>query len=107
MNTMHGIPLLAALLTGAGLAVVGQPVEASLEAECGQEAEEYGIPPEQREEYVSGCLESRGGAYAIEPPAEDDNPYAGVYETETGETGETSETSETGEAGEGSGYVPQ
>jgi hypothetical protein len=36
-----------------------------LEGECRNEAEYYGIPPEQRDEYVAGCVLSRGGAPAM------------------------------------------
>jgi hypothetical protein len=36
-----------------------------LEGECRNEAEYYGIPPEQRDEYVAGCVLSKGGAPAM------------------------------------------
>jgi hypothetical protein len=44
--------------------VTGLPALASVESECRQEAGDYGIPPEQLEEYVTGCVLSRGGDYA-------------------------------------------
>ena len=54
-----------------------QPVLASVEAECRQEAQDYGIVSELHDEYVNGCIESRGGvsvSASIEedyvPPAE-------------------------------------
>ena len=37
----------------------------NLESECRSEAEYYGIPPEQLEEYISGCVLSKGGAPAM------------------------------------------
>jgi hypothetical protein len=47
----------------------------NLESECRSEAEYYGIPPEQLEEYISGCVLSKGGAPAMpamEEPAIDE-----------------------------------
>ncbi len=56
---------------------LGQPVLASVEAECRQEAQDYGIETELHDEYVNGCIESRGGVSVsasieedYEPPAE-------------------------------------
>jgi hypothetical protein len=37
----------------------------NLESECRSEAEYYGIPPEQLEEYIAGCVLSKGGAPAM------------------------------------------
>ena len=64
------LPLL--LLAGTGMTVVSLPALANVEAECRQESEEYGIPPEQQEDYVTGCVLSRGGNYPQEPAVQDD-----------------------------------
>jgi hypothetical protein len=99
MNTMQGKPLLACLLSGIGLATASLPLMANIEMECRAEAEEYGVPPEQMEDYISGCVMSRGGA-APEASLEDYTPPAE-------DAGESAEAGETGEAGEADGDVPQ
>ncbi len=44
---------------------------ASIESECTQEAEEFGVVPEQFEDYVTACIYSRGGDLAdFSPPPE-------------------------------------
>ena len=68
------------------LACVVQPVSANVEAECRQEAKDFEVMPELRDDYINGCIESRGGmslpASAEEdyvPPSESDdtgNPEA-------------------------------
>lgn len=95
MKKIQGAPLLVSLLAGAGVAVLSLPVLANVDAECRQEAEEYAIPPEQLEDYVTGCILSRGGNYAEEPVVED---YTAPEEPEAS-TGD--------DAGTGSDDVPQ
>jgi len=73
MRKLQAQPLLACLLAGVGLTAVCQPVMANDETDCRQEAEEYGIPPEQLEDYVDGCILSRGGDDSPEPVVEDYN----------------------------------
>jgi hypothetical protein len=72
MKKMQGTLLPFLLLAGTGMAVVSLPVLANVEAECRQESEEYGIPPEQQEDYVTGCVMSRGGNYDPEPAVADE-----------------------------------
>jgi len=67
-----GAPVTLALL--AALAAFCQAVQADPGAECRKEAELYGIPPEQFEEYVDGCVLSRGGYLAPEPDAGETPP---------------------------------
>jgi len=74
MKKIQGIPLLVSLLAGAGVAVVSLSVLANIEAECRQEAEDYGIPPEQMDDYVTGCVLSRGGNYTPDPALQDPDP---------------------------------
>ena len=95
MKKIQGAPLLVSLLAGAGVAVLSLTVLANVDAECRQEAEEYAIPPEQLEDYVTGCILSRGGNYAEEPVVED---YTAPEEPEAS-TGD--------DAGTGSDDVPQ
>jgi hypothetical protein len=71
MNEKQGTFLLISLLAGAGAALFSAPVLANVEAECRQEAEDYGIPPEQLEDYVTGCVLSRGGNYTLDPAIPD------------------------------------
>lgn len=73
MKRMLGNLLPLSLLAGAGLAVVSLPVLANVEAECRQESEDYGIPPEQQEDYITGCVLSRGGNYIPDPAVPDDS----------------------------------
>ena len=47
-------------------------VSAGVEADCRQEAKDYGIMPELRDEYISGCIDSRGGM-SISVSAEEEN----------------------------------
>lgn len=58
---------LVCLAIAAGLAVVAPPVPADPAGECRQEAELYAVPPEQLNDYVQGCIESRGGDYYPDP----------------------------------------
>ena len=53
-----------------GFAATVQPVLADVETECRQEAKDYGVMPELRNEYIDGCIESRGGtstSSSVEP----------------------------------------
>jgi hypothetical protein len=85
MKIMIGTPLLVSVLAAAGTAVVSLPVLASVEAECRQEAEDYGIPPEQMEDYVTGCVLSRGGEFTPDPPVPDYNaPPEGEVSNDAG-----------------------
>lgn len=54
-----------------GLLAGAQTVSAGADAECRKEAEDYGIMPELRDEYISGCIESRGGV-SVSVSAEED-----------------------------------
>lgn len=79
MKKIQGAPLMVSLLAGAGMAVVSLPALANVEAECRQEAEDYGIPPEQMDDYVTGCVLSRGGNYTPEPVVQDPDPAVQDY----------------------------
>jgi hypothetical protein len=51
------LPLLAGIL----LATATTMAAADLAEDCRAETGLYGIPPEQAEEYMQGCIQSRGG----------------------------------------------
>jgi hypothetical protein len=83
--------LAAALLTGP-LPAVADPA-----AECRQEVQDYGIPPEQAQDYINGCILSRGGVLEADPagqatmdmamPEGDDYTQGQVFDA--GQPGET------------------
>jgi len=56
MKVIFSTSSLVSLVLLAAPALAGNP-----DAECRQEAELYGVPQEQFEEYVTGCVLSRGG----------------------------------------------
>lgn len=80
--------LFAAFLTG--IASSAEPVFAGVEADCRQEAVSYGIEPEQQQEYISGCIESRGG-----PDASDNTGETYVEPTDSLNSADTGEENAT------------
>jgi hypothetical protein len=78
MKKIPGSLLPFLLLAGTGMTVVSLTALANVEAECRQESEEYGIPPEQQEDYVTGCVMSRGGNYEPEPVVPDESVPADI-----------------------------
>lgn len=82
MKRIRSTLIMVSVLTAMGLASAMQPVSAGVEAECRQEVEDFGVMPELREDYISGCIDSRGGvstsAGAEEdyvPPSEPEEDY--------------------------------
>ena len=67
---------MAALLALAGLLQIAPAADAqesaSIQSQCRREAQDYGIEPEQIEEYVNGCVLANGGV--PEMPQETDAP---------------------------------
>ena len=51
------------------MASVSASDNSGIQAECQRQAEEYGIEPEQRVEYINGCILSMGGTLS-----EDERP---------------------------------
>jgi hypothetical protein len=76
MSKIYSSPLLACLLAIAGLAAFSPPVLANIESECRQEAEEFGIAPEEQQNYISDCVLSRGGDNIPAPEMEVYTPPA-------------------------------
>jgi hypothetical protein len=104
MKNIQGTPLLVSLLAGAGMVAACLPVLANVDAECRQEAEDYGIPPEQLDDYITGCILSRGGNYVQEPAAED---YTAPVEAEDYTAPVEPEISTDADSGIDAGDVPQ
>jgi len=66
-STTFAVPLFMVMC----ITCVVQPVSAGVEAECRQEAEEFGIMPELRNDYINGCIDSRGGVSTSASTEED------------------------------------
>jgi len=68
---MHGI---ATTLVLAGMLAVPPALEAqeyaNIQSQCQREAQDYGVAPEQIEEYVSGCVQAYGGMPEAAPEPE-------------------------------------
>jgi len=89
MNKTRSTTFVISMLAVFGFTAVIQPVSAGVEAECRQEAEDYEVMPELRNDYINGCIESRGGAStssSVEegyvPPSEADDTSNPVPESE-------------------------
>ncbi len=89
MNNIYSSNLVLSVLMVLGLVAAVQPVSASVEQECRQEAADYGVMPELSNDYVNGCIESRGGASTsssvekdYEPASESDDANDLVTESE-------------------------
>ena len=86
MNKIRRITFVVPVLIVLGMAATVQPVSASVVDECRQEAEDYGVMPELRDEYINGCIDSRGGASTpssveedyVQPSESDDASNSGV-----------------------------
>jgi hypothetical protein len=85
------------LVTLAGT-VYTAPVSANAASDCRQEAMDYDIPAEQRDDYINGCLASRGEMIADDATGMD---YAPPVEPDG------QQDSLTGNADAGMDYVPQ
>ena len=66
---------------------------ANIQSQCRREAQDYGIAPEQMEEYVSGCIMAYGGMPEVDPevaetPVDTDVDTSAVDEQDTQDAGE-------------------
>lgn len=61
MKKVRTTALVAPVLMVMCLTCVVQPASAGVEAECRQEADDYGVMPELVDDYITGCIDSRGG----------------------------------------------
>ncbi|MGB5718184.1 MAG: hypothetical protein WBN81_13970 [Gammaproteobacteria bacterium] len=71
MNKFCTTTLVVPVLIVMCLTCAAQPVSAGVEAECSQEAEDFDVMPELRDDYIAGCIDSRGGT-SISDNAEED-----------------------------------
>ena len=71
MSTVAATLALAGVLPVSPVATALDSQEsANIQSQCRREAQDYGIAPEQMEEYVSGCIMAYGGMPEEEPEAE-------------------------------------
>lgn len=68
--------LAAAVVSLAQINSVSANDSLGAQAQCQSQADEYGIEPEQRDEYIYGCIMSMGGV-----PDMDQNPETGQDDT--------------------------
>lgn len=87
------------LLLGTGMLTFAQTVHSDVGAECRQEAKEYGVPEEQLDSYVEGCVESRGGYPEATMAEEYVPPQEGMEQAEIPQEPVTDETAATGMEG--------
>jgi hypothetical protein len=75
MSTMAATLALAGVLPVSPVATAFDVQEsANIQSQCRREAQDYGIAPEQMEEYVSGCIMAYGGMPEAEPEPEAETP---------------------------------
>jgi hypothetical protein len=60
---------------------------ANIQSQCRREAQDYGVAPEQIEEYVNGCVLAYGGMPAAAPEVESPAVEAGTLVPHVGEDG--------------------
>jgi len=60
---------MAGVLPVSPVATAFDEQSANIQSQCRREAQDYGIAPEQMEEYVSGCIMAYGGMPETEPEA--------------------------------------
>ena len=75
MSTVAAMLALAGVLPVSPVATALEAQEsANIQSQCRREAQDYGIAPEQMEEYVSGCIMAYGGMPETEPEPEAEAP---------------------------------
>ena len=71
MSTVAAMLALAGVLPVSPVATALDAQEsANIQSQCRREAQDYGIAPEQMEDYVSGCIMAYGGMPEAEPEPE-------------------------------------
>jgi hypothetical protein len=60
---------------------------ANIQSQCRREAQDYGVAPEQIEEYVNGCVLAYGGMPAAAPEVESPPAEGGAEVPHVGEDG--------------------
>jgi hypothetical protein len=72
---------------------------ASIRSQCQREAQDYGIEPEQFNDYVTGCVQAYGGVPEVAPEPEA-TPPAGMPDDDSDATAPVGTGSDTGDYGE-------
>jgi hypothetical protein len=96
MSAVAAMLALAGVLPVSPVATALEEQEsANIQSQCRREAQDYGIAPEQMEEYVSGCIMAYGGMPEPEPepeaeapPVDNDVDTSAVDEQDTEDAGE-------------------
>jgi hypothetical protein len=71
MSTVAAMLALVGVLPVSPVATALEEQEsANIQSQCRREAQDYGIAPEQMEDYVSGCIMAYGGMPEAEPEPE-------------------------------------
>ena len=71
MSTVAAMLALAGVLPVSPVAMaLDEQESANIQSQCRREAQDYGIAPEQMEDYVSGCIMAYGGMPEAEPEPE-------------------------------------
>jgi hypothetical protein len=89
MSTVAAMLALAGVLPVSPVATALEEQEsANIQSQCRREAQDYGIAPEQMEDYVSGCIMAYGGMPEAEPeeeapPVDNDVDTSAVDEQDT------------------------
>jgi hypothetical protein len=89
MSTVAATLALAGVLPVSPVAMALDAQEsANIQSQCRREAQDYGIAPEQMEDYVSGCIMAYGGMPEAEPeeeapPVDNDVDTSAVDEQDT------------------------
>ena len=89
MSTVAAMLALVGVLPVSPVATALEEQEsANIQSQCRREAQDYGIAPEQMEDYVSGCIMAYGGMPEAEPeeeapPVDNDVDTSAVDEQDT------------------------
>ena len=81
-NKLYGIATMLALTGMSAVLPVAMAFEApeyaNVQSQCQREAQDYGVAPEQTEDYVSGCVQAYGGIPEAAPEPEAPSVDAGT-----------------------------
>ena len=94
MSTVAAMLALVGVLPVSPVATALEEQEsANIQSQCRREAQDYGIAPEQMEDYVSGCIMAYGGMPEAEPeeeapPVDNDVDTSAVDEQDTEDAGD-------------------
>jgi hypothetical protein len=99
MNKNRNKSFVLSMLMLTGLIATVQTVSASVAGECQQEAKDYGIESELLDDYIKGCIESRGGEDVSNEAPQSDIQPSDVQPTEEDVMNDPAENSDPAEDG--------